>query len=546
MIKNKIPYFRCQSSDVRCRGSEVRHPASGICYLLSVFCLLTSAVCHLPSVCAQEDIIPVVKFKDADIKVVLQSIAQKAVKDGRKVNIVVSPKVEGLVSVDLESVDWQTALKGVLSAYGYGYKWVGDNIILVATYDEIKEKDVQDKERQEIEVPRIKVFKLTYIDANDARVAIQSLLSPLGKVTVLESTGQAGWEFGEDLTKRKRSKEGQVSRTKVLVVSDVSKNLEEIEKLIKEIDLAPKQILIKTRIMEVDRTLLRDFGFDWGTGTTGAGAAGFDQLNLNSENSKTLGGHSIYGTTPTIYPTGTTITTSNTGFKADFRILTGNKLQVIMHALEDDVRTNTLSAPTILTLNNQEASILVGQKYPIIKTEVSTQTGQITGGSLDKYQDIGIQLNVVPQICGDNDEYINMIIHPIVSTKSGDLSVKATATDTPIVSYPILDTREAETQIVIQDGETIVMGGLLKDIKKKEKLAIPILGSLPLIGTLFKRDVYYIDKIDLLIFITAHVIKPGEIIPQEKIDTSSVISKFKKQGQLSNANERELETEKRE
>jgi type IV pilus assembly protein PilQ len=501
---------------------------------LSDICPLSSVLCLLSSVYAQEEAIPIVKFKDADIKVVLQSIAQKAVKAGKKVNIVISPKVEGLVSVDLENVDWQTALKGVLNAYGYGYKWVGDNIILVATYDEIKEKDVQDKERQEIEVPRIKVFKLTYIDANDAKAAIQSLLSPLGRATVLESTGQAGWEFGEDLTKRKRSKEGQVSRTKVLVVSDVSKNLEEIEKLIKEIDLAPKQILIKARIMEVDRTLLRDFGFDWGTGTNGGTATTFGNsnfLNLGPKNTKTLAGHSVYTTSPTIYPTGSP-TPAKDGFKADFRILSGAKLEVIMHALEDDMRANTLSAPNILTLNNQEASILVGQKYPIIKTEVSTQTGQITGGSLDKYQDIGIQLNVVPQICGDSDEFINMIIHPIVSTHNGDVSIIATTTSTPIVTYPILDTREAETQIVIQDGDTIVMGGLLKDIKKKEKIGIPFLGSLPLLGALFRRDVYYVDKVDLLIFITAYIIKPGEVLPQEKMNTSSVVSKFEKGGYL--------------
>jgi type II secretory pathway component HofQ len=119
-----------------------------------------------------------VKFKDADIKVVLQSIAQKATKNGRKVNIVVSPKVEGLVTVNLESVDWQTALKGVLDAYGYSYKWSGDNIVLVATVDEIKEKDIQEKERQEIEVPKLKLFKLKYLDANDAKKSIESLLSP--------------------------------------------------------------------------------------------------------------------------------------------------------------------------------------------------------------------------------------------------------------------------------------------------------------------------------------------------------------------------------
>ncbi|MDP2923396.1 MAG: hypothetical protein Q8O30_06735 [Candidatus Omnitrophota bacterium] len=523
MEKYQKSYLRCQMTPACRQGRDVR------CQIImfSVLCLLSFVFCPLAVIYAQDDVIPVVKFKDADIKIVLQSIAQKAIKDGKKVNIVVSPKVEGLVNVDLEAVDWQTALKGVLSAYGYSYKWVGDNIILVATVEEIKEKDIQDKERQEIEVPRIKVFKLIFIDANDAKIAIQSLLSPLGKATVLESTGQAGWEFGEDLTKRKRSKEGQVSRTKTLVVSDTSKSLEEVEKLLKEIDKEPKQILIKARIMEVDRTLLRDIGFDFGTGSGGASSTTLTDIKFNARGNQTVGAHVLENTTPTIYPSGTSITTSNTGLKFDFKLLTGSQFEVIMHALEDDMKTNVLSAPVILTLNNQEASILVGTKYPIIKTEISTQTGQVTGGSLDRYQDIGIQLNVVPQICGDADEYVNMIIHPIVSSKTGDLSVKASTSDTAIVSYPIIDAREAETQIILRDGETIVMGGLLKDVKKKERTGVPVLGKLPVLGWLFQRDIFYTEKVDLLIFITANIVKPGKALPAGAVETKPVLSKFK-------------------
>jgi general secretion pathway protein D len=279
--------------------------------------------------------------------------------------------------------------------------------------------------------------------------------------------------------------------------------------------------------MEVDRTLLRDIGFDWGTGSSGASSTTLTNIKINDKGTKTIGGHVLENVTPSIYPTGTSITSSNTGLKLDFKLLNGSQFEVILHALEDDVRTNTLSAPSLLTLNNQEATILVGTKYPIIKTEVSTQTGQITGGSLDRYQDIGIQLNVVPQICGDKDEFINMIIHPIVSSKSGDLSVKATATDTPIVSYPIIEAREAETQIIIKDGETIVMGGLLKDVKKKETTGVPVLGKLPLLGWIFQREVYYVDKIDLLIFITAKVVKSGDEVLPDAREAKSVVSKFK-------------------
>lgn len=477
-----------------------------------------------------QELIPVVKFKDADIKVVLQSISQKATKDGKKVNIVISPKVEGLVSVNLESVDWQTALKGVLDAYGYSYKWIGDNIILVATVEEIKERDVQEKERQEIEVPRLKVFKLKYLDANDAKKAIESLLSPVGKVSVLETTGQAGWEFGDDVAKRKRAEEGKVSRTKTLVVSDISKNLDEVEKLLKEIDIMPKQILIKAKIMEVDRDLLRDIGFSFGTGTTGASSAtfAFNQLNLNAKNTKTLGGHSIETITPSIFnPKATGLTSSNTGLKIDFKKLTGAQFEVVMHALEEDVRSNTLSSPIILTINNQEASIMVGTKFPIVKTQVSEQSSQIIGGSLEKYQDIGIQLNVVPQACGENDEFINMIVHPVVSTQNGTTKIQSGTTI--LAEYPIILTREAQTQLVIKDGETIVMGGLLKDVRSKEKTGIPILKDLPWIGWAFRRDTYDSEKIDLLIFMTVNVLRPGDQISEEVINSQKVVSKFPKE-----------------
>jgi type II secretory pathway component GspD/PulD (secretin) len=225
-------------------------------------------------------------------------------------------------------------------------------------------------------------------------------------------------------------------------------------------------------------------------------------------------------------PKTTGLTTANTGLKVVFKHLTGAEFEVILHALEEDLRTNTLSAPVILTLNNQEASILVGTKYPIVKTQVSEESSQIIGGSLERYQDIGIQLNVVPQICGDSDNFVNMIIHPVVSSQSGTTKIQ-TAT-TILAEYPIILTREAETQIVLRDGETIVMGGLLKDIKSKQEIGVPILSKLPIIGRIFRRDTNDTEKIDLLIFITVNIVNPGDALSQEVINTEKVTSHFEK------------------
>lgn len=235
-------------------------------------CPLGYGLWSFPCFAAGDDLISVIKFKDADIRVVLQSIAQKATRDGEKVNIVIGPNVEGLVSVSLENVGWLSTLEAVLRPYDYSYEWIGDTILLVDTTEKISKREALAKEREEIEPLRTRVFKLKFIDANDAKKAIESVLSPIGRVSVLEITGQAGWEFGIDVTKRSRSKEGKVSRTKTLIVSDISKKLEEIDSLLKKIDIMPKQIMIKARIMEIDRDFLSDIGFSWGTGTTGATA----------------------------------------------------------------------------------------------------------------------------------------------------------------------------------------------------------------------------------------------------------------------------------
>jgi len=497
--------------------------------LLPVFCLALTA----GSAWAESEIIPMLKFKDVEIKTVLRSIAEKAFKDDKKVNVVVSPNVEGLVTVKLENVGWQDALSGILKAHNYGYRWIEDNIILVDSLEQIQEREKIEREMQEIEVPRTRIFKLKYIDANDAKKAIEPMLSSVGRVSVLEATGQTGWEFGTEAAKRERVEEKTSSRTKTLLVSDTSKRLEDIEELVGMIDIMPKQILIKTRIMEVNRDFLQDIGFDWGTGSSGASTTSLSYSDVSADGNKEAAGHMLTGNiTPSVFgpleSTGTALTPTNTGLKMAVRKLTGAQFEAILHALEEDASTNTLSAPVILTLDNQEASILVGQKYPIVKTEVSTETSQITGGSLDYYQDIGIQLNVVPQICGDNGEFINMIIHPAVTARLQDVTI-VDQNETTLVSYPWLSSREAETQVIAKDGETIVLGGLLKDVKSEQEIGVPILSKLPLVGWLFKRYTSDLLKIDLMIFITARIVEPGEVIPQQVMRTKRVTSKFKGQ-----------------
>ena len=448
-------------------------------------------------------------FKDADIRNVLKIISYKS-----GANIVTTPEVMGNVTIRLVDVPWEKALDVILKTYGFGYEKQG-SIITVAPMEKLTALKKQEVELAQVQPTLTEVYNLKYIDAQDAKKALEPQLSGRGRITVLEMTGQAGWEFGvEDMSKRQRVEEEKKSRSKVLIISDIPPVLDKIREVVAQLDAMPQQVIVETRIVEVNRDRLKDIGFDWGTGTTGAESTAITATpasKVGGEAASEIGGHllgdqiipSVFGPRES-----TTLTTANTGLKVLFRKLTGTQFEVLLHALEEDVNTNTLSAPRIMALNNQEASILIGTKFPILKTD-TTGAGStaITNVTLDYYQDIGIQLNVVPQI-GSND-YINMVIHPAVST------FVSSATSITSATYPIIDIREAETRVLMKDNETVVIGGLLKDAKAKEIIGIPFLSRIPFLGVLFRRETIDTQKVDLLIFITAHIVRENEFTPEE-------------------------------
>ncbi len=485
-------------------------------------------------------------FKEADILNVLKIIAYKS-----GINIVTTPEVMGNVTVRLVDVPWERALDVILKTYGFGYERQ-ENIILVTKAENLIKIQTEEPLKTEI-------FTLKFLDAQDAEKILIPLLSSRGKISVLYSRGQKGWNFGTfkigkeevagtGLTKEKageqkaetvsieRTPEGSlISRkadfdpsvkSKVLIISDTSSSLDRIRNsILPEIDTMPKQVLIEARIMEVNRNKLRDIGFDFGTGTSGAeGSTAPSDLNLSAKNKATLAGRNLGSKVSPSYFGPLESTTAFTGaypFTAGaeilFKKLTGDQFEIIMHALEEEAHANLLSAPRVLTLDNQEASILVGYHTPILKSEVTggtaTEPAKLTQ-TLDYYQEIGIRLNVVPQI--SKEGYINMIIHPSVTSSTTHVDATSAISNTTITSeYPVIDVREAQTQIMMRDGDTVVLGGLLKDIVNKETIGIQFLSKIPILGGLFRRDTYDTQKVDLLIFITAHIMKDVEFTPEK-------------------------------
>src|SRR3989338_3275694 len=332
-------------------------------------------------------------FKDADIQNILRVLAYKS-----GVNIIAGKEVVGTVTIRLVDVPWEQALQVILSTYGFAYEREG-NIISVSTVDALKERREKKKELIEIEGVTSKVFMLQYLDAADAKKMLEPQLSPQGKISVLEITGQKGWKIGAAVAGGTSSEEGKErrarenARSRSLVVTDTPTFLDRLAKILKEIDVKPVQVLIEARIMEVDKDVLRDMGVEWSTGTRLQNHAALTDAAgaLLGGVPVTLGGHSnrtgstvtgsnysstepgdVRGFSPSNFvPLATNLSPSNAGLQLLFQKLWGTQMEAMLHALEEDVRTNTLSAPKILTLSGQEALILIGQKYPIIESNIS-------------------------------------------------------------------------------------------------------------------------------------------------------------------------------
>jgi len=423
---------------------------------------------------------------------VLNSFAMQANR-----NIVLSPEVTNdSVTIHLNNVQWDNALDVILKPYGYGYREVG-NAIVIGELSKLKSLEA-------VEPLQSRVYQLRYLDASDVKSIIEGQLSSRGTISIITARGQKGWKSlssgrsGQgsggslDMRERKGDGEDQV-HSKTIVVSDVPSVLDRVAATLMEIDQMPQQVLVEARFMEVNEDLLRDIGVEMG-GSFDVGGGSFGLADQ------------FFSATPNAFkPKSTGVATGMTGERippgslSTFGQLTvsSGSWDLFISMIEEDEDTKTLSAPKILTLNNQEAAIVVGTRYPIIssQTTASTSFDPTVSETLEYYESIGIQLNVVPQICADG--YINMVVRPSVTEIIGERGQNA---------YPIIKTRDTETQVLLADGETIVIGGLLEDRVTEGVFKVPFLGDIPFVGRLFRRDTKDTATIDLLIFISATVI----------------------------------------
>ncbi|MBN2562440.1 MAG: hypothetical protein JXQ75_16060 [Phycisphaerae bacterium] len=432
--------------------------------------------------------------------------ALRLVAEQGGLNLVIGPRVEGEVSVYLEDVPVGTALKAIAINNGFAYT-VEDGVITVSRPRE------QSKNEEEI-IPPIdtQVFTLQWQDAERVKDALEYALTQYGRIKVLNENSDGGYQTtrlsdlsgdiedsnvksytatsgsqaGGALGAGGTATAGGVPRNaRKLVVTDTLDNLPRIADLIADLDKMPPQVLIEARIIEMTTDLQRQLGIDWNVDVLANGPVLNHELPLNWRAGFSGGGeirHSPDGTVQT--STGLALGT------IDF-----SRFTALVRVHQSDNAIRLLANPRLLVFNNHSASILVGERYPLLEANI-TDEGTLTE-AFDTYIPVGIQLEVTPSIMSDGR--ITMLVHPATSAL-GDEVVGTTG-----LRVRRILTREIDTRVIMQDGQTVVLGGLISDRKTRTINKIPGLGDLPILDVLFRQENPASQRVDLLIFLTAHV-----------------------------------------
>jgi len=396
-----------------------------------------------------------VDFKDADIDDVLLILAGQA-----DVDIIKSPKVVGKVTAVLKDIPLSEALTNILDVNGYGYI-ASDNMISVVPKDEIFEA-------REKMVSR--VYRVTYANAAEVEKALKGYLSEKGSISANPGTSN-------------------------IIVTDVESKIKAIDSFVEEIDRVTPQIMVEARIYDISSQDKLDLGVQWYAGTN-----------------TSFGEDGITGITNPYIDSGfsSAINNADTSSQLRYGILNDNiKLEAIFKAEQDDVRAKLLANPRTLVLDNQQAEIKIVAEIPYQElTETSA------GGSIGttQFRQVGVELRVTPHLT--RDELIRLQLNPKFSTRVGTVLVNTGNPDVP--SQPIISTRETTTTALIQDGQTVVIGGLKKQEILQEVNKVPLLGDLPLLGALFRFEGEKTINSELVIFITPHVIVNAALSEKEK------------------------------
>ena len=401
-----------------------------------------------------------ISFNEAPVQTVLQVLSEFA-----GLNLVVSSSVRGNISIDLKNVPWNEVMNIVLVSKGLATKKM-NSILYVATAAEIaaqEQLELQTKRSLENNATLVTEFiPLNYTTAQAAQTVVTSMakqnggiMSPRGSIT-------------------------SDARTNTLIVTDTEEKMPRIKEVINEIDIPNDQVLIESRIVEVNRSTALEIGFNYKL---------FDPIGSTSIGMNTFS-NAVAPVTGlgAVAPTATGATAA-----LAWTVFGGMKLNVEIKALESEALANSVASPHLIVSNNETAFIKQGEQVPYNQSTAS-------GAASIAFQDAVLELQVTPQIAPDGNIVLDLLV-----TKNSVIPNTGSGGDTSLP--PSISTREITTKIMTKDGETIVIGGIYEKKETEEKDKIPLLGDIPYLGYLFSYTRINNEDKELLIFITPKIIE---------------------------------------
>jgi type IV pilus assembly protein PilQ len=428
-------------------------------------------------------------FQDIEARAVLQLLADIS---GR--NIVVSDTVQGNVTLRLRNVPWDQAMDIVLATKGLDMRENG-NVIIVAPAAEIAQREKADFESRK-EIKTLEPLFSEFLQVNYAKASdIASLLGQGGDESLMSVRGTVAID----------------DRTNTLLLKDTASNIEDIRRLIARLDVPVRQVLIESRIVVVSDDFSRELGIRWGF--TGAKIGSSDNvyaISGSAEGADTIATSAAAGligenagALPANLPGqsdryNVNLPVANPAGSFALAILNEDYLiDLELSAAQAEGNGEVISSPRVITANQKEAKIEQGVEIPY-------QEASASGATSTEFKDAVLSLTVTPQITPDD-----RVIMDLKVTKD---SVGALVSDGFGGSVPSIDTRSVETQVLVDNGQTVVLGGIYETEKADQVSKVPFLGDIPLIGALFRSTRVISNKSELLIFVTPKILSEGSVI----------------------------------
>lgn len=428
-------------------------------------------------------------FQDIETRAVLQLLAETSGK-----NIVVSDTVQGNVTLRLRNVPWDQALDIVMMTKGLDMRQNG-NVIMVAPAEEIAARETADLEAQlaisELEPLYSEFMQVNYAKAGDLATLITA-------------------EKGGNSMMTERGSLGVDERTNTLLVTDTAESLQDIRRMVRTLDVPIKQVLIESRIVVVNDDFSRDLGVRLGltafresntglTTITGSGTGADTVISTYLTNQADPA-----STTLLDYPSlsnryNVNVPIANAAGRFSLAILDRDFLiDLELSALEAEGRGEIISTPRVITSNQSEAIIKQGVEIPY-------QQSASSGATTIQFKEAVLELIVTPQITPDNNIIMDLKV-------SKDSVGEIISTGGQGGTVPSIDTRSVQTQVLVANGQTVVLGGIYETERRETIKKVPLLGDIPIFGRLFKSTQRVENKAELLIFVTPRILEEGSNI----------------------------------